>query len=114
MMHPRPPTKAISTVELGQQAGERLKAALEGRRDIETSAIEWYRGFSRGLGGTPLPEVEVFISDQCQRIGDEERRDRKRAELAILDVLARSPLDLLPKLDEAPRKRKRAVRSQTR
>ena len=110
MIRPRPPAKATSTLELGQEAGERLKAAFMGRRDIETSAIEWYRGLSRGLGGTPLPEVEAFIVDQCQRIGDETRRNRSRAELAILDVLARSPLDLLPRLEDPPIRRRRATR----
>lgn len=112
MIRPRPSTKTSSTLELGQEAGERLKAAFLSRRDIETSAIEWYRGFSRGLGGTPLPEVEAFIVEQCQRIGDEKRRDRKRAELAILDVLARSSLDFLPGLDDAPIKRRKASHGQ--
>ena len=109
MILPRPPAKTISTLELGQQAGERLKAAFMGRRDIETSAIEWYRGFSRGLGGSPFPEVEAFIIDQCQRIGDEKRRDQSRAELAILDILAREPLDLLPKLEDSPIRRRRRI-----
>jgi hypothetical protein len=110
MIRPRPPAKTNSTLELGQQAGEQLKAAFMGRRDIETSAIEWYRGFARGLGGSPLPEVEAFIVDQCQRIGDEKPRKQSRAELAILDVLARSPLDLLPRFDDPPIRRRRATR----
>ena len=113
------------TFELGQQAGERLKAAFLDRRDIETSAIEWYRGFCRGLGGNPLPEVERFIIDQCQHIGDERRANRIRTELAILDVLARSPLELLPSFEadstrrpchekEANRKTKEAARARHR
>lgn len=114
MIRVRPPTKTGSTFELGQQAGERLKAAFLGRRDIETSAIEWYRGFARGLGGTPLPEIEAFIVDQCQRIGDEERRDRKRAELAILEVLARSPLDFRPGIENPPISRRSIREKQTR
>ena len=99
------PKKTAATYELGQQSGERLRAAIIGRRDIETSAVEWYRGFSRGLGGEPLAEVEQFITNQCQRIGDADRRDRKRSELAILDVLASSPLDLLPLNGEDPRRK---------
>jgi hypothetical protein len=90
----RPPAKACSTFELGQEAGERLKSAFEGRRDIATRAIEWYRGFSRGLGGEPLLEVERFIIQQCHQ--QESARRQLRSELAILDVLATSPLDLLP------------------
>ncbi len=114
MIRARPPTKAVSTFELGQEAGERLKAAFLGRRDIETSGIEWYRGFSRGLGGQPLPEVEAFIVDQCHRVGDGRRFDRVRSELAILDVLARSPLEFLPGIEQERPKRRRATRgSQT-
>ena len=103
---PRPVTKARSTYELGRRAAEQLTAAFGGRRDIQTSAIEWYRGFSRGLGGEPLPEVEAFIVKRCQRL-EAGRSCSLRAELAILDVLAKSPLDLLPGIEEPLSKRQK-------
>lgn len=106
--------KTASGYELGQAAGQNLKAMFNGRRDVQTSAIEWYRGFSRGLGGVPLPEVEAFIVEQCRATMTEEPQGKVRAELAILDVLARSPLDFLPGIEDEPIKRRRAHRgSQT-
>lgn len=110
----RPAVKdASSTYELGQRAGEQILAAFGGRRDIQTSAIEWYRGFSKGLGGEPLPEVEAFIVDQCSRLAKADESRRLRAELAIFDVLAKSPLEFLPGIEEPLPKRRRANGSQT-
>lgn len=105
----RPPIKkAGSTYELGQRAGEQILAAFGSRRDIQTSAIEWYRGFSKGLGGQPLPQVEAFIVEQCRRLAKADKSPQMGAELAILDVLAQSPLDFLPGIDEPLPKRRRA------